>query len=133
MKLSIQKPDIFGALASSLCVIHCVATPLLFIAHSCSNNSCSNTPIWWKSLDYLFLSISFFAIYKSVQTTSKKIMKYILWVNWFILFCLILNESQKWLILSEVYIHCTAISLSIFHLYNLKYCQCNNNLCCNIK
>jgi D-alanyl-lipoteichoic acid acyltransferase DltB (MBOAT superfamily) len=133
MKLIIQKPDVFGALASSLCVVHCLATPLLFIAHSCSANGCSSTPIWWRSLDYIFLTISFFAIYQSVQTTSKKIMKYVLYTNWIILLSLILNEKQNWLVLNEALIQIAAISLSIFHLYNLKYCQCKSNVCCNNK
>ncbi|MDC3388649.1 MerC domain-containing protein [Flavobacteriaceae bacterium] len=130
MKLTIQKPDIFGALASSLCVVHCLATPILFIAHSCATTGCSTTPVWWRSLDYLFLTISFFAIYKSTQTTSKTIMKYVLWSNWFVLLCLITNETQNWISLSETYMHVVAISLSFFHLYNLKYCQCKNDSCC---
>lgn len=75
MKLSLNKPDVFGAFASTLCLLHCIATPLLFIVHSCSIGGCSATPVWWKSIDYLFLVISFFAIYRSTQTTTSTFIK----------------------------------------------------------
>ncbi len=133
MKLSIQKPDTLGAIASTLCVIHCLATPLLFIAHTCSLGGCETTPVWWRNLDYFFLAISFFAIYRSVQTTSKNYMKYALWLNWGVLFSLILNEKQNWANFNEMITYAVAISLSILHLYNLKYCQCKNDICCNSK
>ena len=73
MKLILQKPDTFDALASTFCIIHCLATPLLFIAHACTaNDGCAAVPIWWRSLDFLFLAISFIAVYCSTRTTSKK-------------------------------------------------------------
>ena len=59
MKLIIKKPDTLGALASSLCIVHCLATPMIFIAHSCAIGGCEAAPSWWKNLDYLFLTISF--------------------------------------------------------------------------
>ena len=94
MKSILQKPDTLGAIASTLCVVHCLATPLLFIAHTCTLGVCETAPGWWKSLDYLFLAISFFAIHRSTQTTSKKVMKYALWTNWAALFFLIINEKN---------------------------------------
>ncbi len=133
MKLIIKKPDTLGALASSLCIVHCLATPMIFIVHSCSAGGCDAAPSWWKNLDYFFLTISFFAIYRSVQTTSKNFMKYALWISWCILFALIVNENQKWIFLSETYVYVSAISLSILHIYNLKYCQCKTQHCCNEK
>ena len=75
MKLILQKPDTFGAIASTLCIIHCVATPFLFVVHSCTLSGCESTPSWWKNLDYFFLTISFMAIYHSTKTTSKNFMK----------------------------------------------------------
>ena len=36
MKLTLKRPDIVGALANTLCIIHCLATPLLFIATASS-------------------------------------------------------------------------------------------------
>lgn len=130
VKLVIEKSDIFGAIASTLCVVHCLATPLLFIAHSCNLHGCAATPFWWKSLDYLFLTISFFAVNQSTKNTSKSFMKPILWSLWTSLFLLILNEKIKLVAIPETIIHINAITLAFFHIYNLKFCQCKTNSCC---
>ncbi|MEC8536173.1 MAG: MerC domain-containing protein, partial [Bacteroidota bacterium] len=94
MKSITLKPDILGAIASTLCIVHCLATPLLFITHVYDSFVSETVPFWWKNLDYLFLIVSFTAIYRSTQTTSKKFMKYALWAGWAILFSLILNEKM---------------------------------------
>lgn len=127
MKLTLQKPDTFGAISSTLCIIHCIATPFLFVVHSC----CVNTPTWWKSLDYLFLTISFIAIYQSVKTTSKKYMKYALWICWVALFFVIINEKMQWISISEIFTYIIAFTLAALHIYNLKYCQCKTGCCSN--
>ena len=58
----LKNSDIFGATSSSLCLAHCVLTPLLFLS-----------PIWWwSSLNILFISVSFIAVYNSVKKTSRK-------------------------------------------------------------
>ena len=75
MKLTLQKPDNIGVLTSTLCMIHCLASPFLFIAQTCSATCCEATPIWWKWIDYLFLAISFFAIRRSTQVSSNNSIK----------------------------------------------------------
>lgn len=130
MKLILEKSDVFGAVASTLCVVHCLATPLIFIAHTCSINGCEATPFWWKSLDYIFLTISFFAVNRSAKNSTKSFMKPLLWGCWTTLFLLILNEKIKLVLIPETIIHITAITLAVFHIYNLKFCQCKSNTCC---
>lgn len=130
MKLILDKPDTFGALASSLCIIHCLVTPFIFIAHTCSISGCSTTPIWWQSLDYLFLTISFFAVFNASRTTSKKVMKPLLWSSWFLLLLLIVNQKTQLFVVSETITHIVAFGLAGLHLYNLKYCQCKTHKCC---
>ena len=34
MKLTLQKPDIIGAIASLLCIVHCVVTPFICYSHT---------------------------------------------------------------------------------------------------
>ena len=70
-----QKPDSIGVIASTLCLIHCIATPLIFIAQSCSITHYNSVPTWWGYIDYLFLIISFFAVYRSTKITSLKWIK----------------------------------------------------------
>ncbi|SIS47001.1 MerC mercury resistance protein [Zobellia uliginosa] len=130
MKLILRKPDIYGAIVSNLCVIHCVATPFIFVAHTSSLNEHISTPIWWSYLDYVFLTISFFAVSRSTKNTGKSYMKPLLWINWSALLFLILNEKYQLLSLPETVTYITAFSLASLHIYNLKYCQCKNNKCC---
>ena len=130
MKIALYKADTLGAIASTLCVIHCLATPFIFVVQSCTAACCANAPGWWSSFDYIFLLISFISIYRSTQTTTKKIMKPILWSNFFLLFALILNEKIKLIFIPETVTYVTALTLAIMHLYNLKYCQCKSDKCC---
>lgn len=123
-----QKSDFLGAASSALCLVHCTATPFLFIAHA--THFPSEVPTLWKSLDYIFLIISFVAIFWSAKTTSKEWIKFALWISWGILFFMILNESMHWLNLSEYFIYIPSLSLVLFHIYNLKYCQCKDDSCC---
>ena len=130
MNYTIFKPDTIGALASTLCVVHCVATPFLFIVQTCTATCCDAAPAWWIWLDYIFLTISFWAIYQSTQNTTKSFMKPLLWSLWGTLFLVIANHRIHWFELSSNITHTVAISLAVLHLYNLKYCQCQKDHCC---
>lgn len=125
-----QKADCIGAISSALCLIHCVATPFIFIAQNSLFNCCDEVPSWWKFIDYFFLIISFIAVNRTVQTTSSKWIKPSLWVSWAFLFVVIINEKIAWLPLSESIIYIPAIALIVLHLYNRKYCQCKSDKCC---
>ena len=130
IKLAINNSDSIGALASALCLIHCLATPFIFVVQSCAATCCASAPAWWICFDYFFLTISFFAIFKSTKTTQSNFIKYSLWSLWFLLFCLIANESTQVLLINKNVLYLVAILLSSLHIYNLKYCQCDDNTCC---
>lgn len=130
---SIHKSDLLGAVASGLCMLHCIATPLLFIAQSCSVNSCcESSPAWWSSIDYLFIGITFFAVYQSGKNTSRPWMKYALYAVWALLSLLVLNEKIAFFHISEWWKYLAAISLITLHLYNLKFCHCSEETCCAV-
>ena len=131
MILTNQKPDNLGALASGLCLIHCIATPFVFIVQSCSLTCCEKAPSWWSSIDYLFVIISFFAIYRSTKTTTRYWIKPALWFTWTLLLFVILNEKYAWLNLHENAIYFPALLLIGLHLFNRKYCQCDTTKCCS--
>lgn len=122
-----NKSDLIGAFASGLCLLHCIATPLLFIVQTCSATCCEASPSWWKWLDYIFLVISFVAIFRSSKTTTKRWIGQALWLSWSVLAFIILNEKTGWLLLPEFSIYIPALALIALHLYNQKYCQCNEN------
>jgi len=125
--------DLFGALASAICLIHCLATPFLFVAHAEMHQHAHHyhgtSPIWWNVIDIIFLFISLGAVYWSVKSSSKTWVNAVLYCSWLFLAFLILNEKFEGFHLPEALIYFPAFSLIIFHLYNKKYCQCPNDDC----
>ena len=111
--IELKNSDIYGATSSSLCLAHCVLTPFLFLS-----------PIWWwSSLNILFISVSFIAVYNSVKKTSRQIMKPLLWIGFSLLTLSIINEEFHFLHVPEVLNYSAAAFLAGLHIYNLKYCQ----------
>lgn len=122
--------DSIGAAASFLCLVHCVVTPFIFVAQVCTASCCETAPDWWKWVDYFFLVVSFFAVYRSAATTSRYWMKLALWISWEALFLMILNEHFGWATLPSWAIYIPALALVFLHLYNWKYCRCEEDTCC---
>ncbi|AWX45992.1 hypothetical protein HME9304_03024 [Flagellimonas maritima] len=129
LKFSAQS-DTWGSFASSLCLVHCLATPFLFAAHTGHVQGHHSSPFWWGFLDILFIIISLLAVFWSVRNTSKYWMKFALWVSWIFLATVILNEKLELVLLAEEIIYVPSLALVVLHLYNRKYCQCGNNGCC---
>jgi hypothetical protein len=132
LKIQKERADVLGIMASSLCLIHCIATPFLFIAKACSATCCSDAPNWWKWIDYFFIIISFIAIYYATKNTTKKWMKIALWTSWVVLLCTMVNEVFIILSLPESFIYYPALSIVALHFYNRRYCSCKEDKCCTI-
>ena len=130
MNLTINQADSIGALAVILCMLHCFATPFLILALAGNASFLGEAPTWWLLINYLFLIISFLAVYRSSQTTSNRFMKPLLWIGWSILAFVIINEHISLLELSEAVTYASSVILVVLHLYNRKYCQCRTNHCC---
>ncbi len=131
MKLTIQHPDTIGAINSSICVIHCFATPFLFLTQAqTSLVEPSTVPLWWQLLNYVFIVVSFFAVNRTVKNSSNQLVKSLLWVSWVLLSTLILNEQFEIMHMPELLTYFAGISLASLHIYNLKYCQCEDENCC---
>ena len=130
MEYVAQKSDRIGALASSLCMVHCIVTPLLFVAQSSSMSVCAQSPVWWKVVDYAFLAISFAAIFRSSQTTSIRWMPTALWTSWAFLLLVIINQGVDLVCIPGVFHYLPACAIIGLHLYNQKYCECKESQCC---
>ena len=126
MKISTIHPDNIGATFSTLCVIHCFATPILFVTQSYM----LVVPGWWQALNYVFLLLSFFAVYKTSQNSSNQIVKILLYIFWGILATLLISEEFELFHLPEFIIYLTGLTLAGLHIYNKKYCQCDDEECC---
>lgn len=125
-----NKSDILGTFTSVLCLIHCLATPFIFIVQAGTSNCCDIIPIWWKNMDYFFLIISFLTVYWSTKNTNINWIKPVFWVSYSTLLIVLLNEKLKWFPLAEFAIFIPTISLVYLHLYNKKYCKCSTDECC---
>lgn len=119
----IPKSDVSGAVASAFCMIHCLVTPFLFIANTQVVGVHGEAPLWWRSIDFVFLVISFLAVYRSAQASTKSWMKPALWLSWVALFILIVNEKFALVHLAEFMIYIPALLLIVLHLYNRRHCQ----------
>tara|TARA_B100000989_G_scaffold118735_1_gene87440 strand:+ start:578 stop:961 length:384 start_codon:yes stop_codon:yes gene_type:complete len=124
VKSAIQNIDIYGIIVCTLCVLHCIATPLIFFSVAVSNDNKISPPFLWKNLDYLFLATSLFIVYKSAKNTTRPIMKYILGISWLGLFLVVINEKIGIFHITELVTYITSINLAVVHLYNYRYCRC---------
>ena len=124
-----KKSDYFGILASGLCLIHCFATPFIFIVKSCSANCCAESPVWWKTIDYLFVIISFIAVTQALKGSTKKIIKAGFIISWISLLTLILNESYMMFSIFKNAVFIPAFLLILLHFYNIKTCKCEKSCC----
>ena len=100
INLSLNKPDTVGAIASGLCLIHCLFTPLLYAIQGLSSGYGSEMLSWWKNLDLFFLTLSVFAIYRStrISNNSATLIDHI-YTN------ATLNNFETFIILSDISDH----------------------------
>lgn len=128
-----EKSDLIGISASFLCTIHCVITPIFFMAkplmyashhagHAHHHHHGHSHDHAWASLDYLFLIIAFIAVWMSAQHTHNPKIKIGLWVSWVILTTGILIEMSGNVVGSYI-MYFGSFSLISMHLLNRKYCR----------
>ncbi len=120
LKILENKSDYIGAIASFLCLIHCIATPLFFVVTACSVTCCVESPLWWKFIDYFFLFISFNAVYYGTKNKAPYWLKYSLWSSWIILTLTIINESIGYFPIHEKANYLPALLLIGLHIYNQR-------------
>ena len=128
MVLTTKNSDYIGAIAGVLCIIHCIITPLLFLINA--ELATKQALFALQSIGYVFLIISFFAVYRSALNTTNNTVKVLFFLLWGALLFLILNESFGAFRIAETFTFISAFSLSALHIYNLKFCQCKDESCC---
>lgn len=130
MNITIKSSDHLGVFSSVACMLHCFATPLLFLSQAQTSSITHEIPFLWQVLNYIFLVVSFFAVYRSIQNSSNTIVKIFLFIAWFSLSFFIINEGLEAYHIPEFFTYSAAILLSSLHMYNLKYCSCKDEDCC---
>ena len=128
MVLTTKNSDYIGAIAGVLCIIHCIITPLLFLINA--ELATKQALFALQFIGYVFLIISFFAVYRSALNTTNNTVKVLFFLLWGALLFLILNESFGAFRIAETFTFISAFYLSALHIYNIKYCQCKDENCC---
>jgi len=121
----IEYSDFLGIFASGLCAVHCAITPIFFLSKPLlehSNELHSHGNLFWSALDYVFLILSFIAIWYSSKHTSHKNIKTIFWVAWCIFTLGLISEKIDfeyglWLT------YLGSIILVIAHIINYRHCR----------
>ena len=122
--------DHLGVLYGVLCMAHCAFTPFLFLSQVQLILTYSEFPFLWNSLNILFLTLSFSAVYFSSIYSSNKYVKIMMFLFWGLLTFTILNELFELYHIQEFYAYLFATTLCVLHIYNLKYCRCVDDNCC---
>ena len=125
----ILKPDIIGVSSIGLCLMHCAMTPFLFVVNLSTAFCCNSKPIWWQLINYLFLALSFAAVLSVVKKSTKTWLMIVLISSWTLWLVAILIETFEIVMIPEVLNYIPAFCLIALHLYNQKYCKCED--CCS--
>ncbi len=131
LKLTHKRSDVLGVLSSSFCLIHCLITPSIFIAQVEMQSYSNRWTLWWTMMSFIFITLSFLAVYFSTKNTSKKNIRPFFWTFWGILSIMTINEAFELSHIPEVYSYAVAVALILTHFYSLRYCQCKDPACCS--
>ena len=124
--------NLLGAAASGLCAIHCAITPLVFaskpmLEHAAGEHA-HGSPLW-AAFDYVFLVLSFIAVWYSARHTNHRTLQKALWISWAVFAVGLLAEPfhlpyGSWLMYGG------SIALVVVHLRNFWYCRTSHKENC---
>ena len=110
-----KKSDALGAISSTLCMIHCMATPFVLV----SIPAATGYGLWlW--LDFFFLAISSIAVFQTLQTSNISWIKIGLVISLCFLFFFVFNERFEGIEFPFDMVYIPAFSLVILHLLNRR-------------
>lgn len=109
--------DYVGIAGSSLCLVHCLATPVLMVLrwYECCHFL---EAAWW---DYCFLLICFIAVFYTTRTHQSVGLVWAFWLAFVAFAVAILFEDD---FVFAPYLGYGASSLLIIiHIFNIKFCK----------
>lgn len=105
-----------GIASATLCVAHCILTPFLILLVSRYE--------WWENLTYLFLAVSFYAVYGAIKTKPPKHVLFLICGGYALLTLFLLLEGM-WPF-AEPLSYVASFGLVVGHTLNIKHCKkCN--------
>ena len=131
MRITLKNSDNLGILSSIICFLHCFVTPFIYISFAGLFTQNEFLSFSWKGINLIFIFFSLVAVNRSTKKTTSQIIKPIFWLSWVFLFFVLLNEEVKFIELPELASYISALSLAGVHTYNLNFCGCKDENCCN--
>ncbi|HLT08729.1 MAG TPA: MerC domain-containing protein [Cyclobacteriaceae bacterium] len=116
-----SKSDLLGISSSILCLIHCLAFPVILSAGYLLNYAQNGH---WHGLDYLFIVLSMIAVWVSARKTTIPALKIAFWMAIFIFSASILcHDIWKGMIYISAATSLLLIALHLIHWRNHLKCQ----------
>ena len=110
-----SKADMVGIFASSICIVHCVLTPVVAIIFS------EVIKEKYELLNYIFLFISLISVVMSIKSTKHLLIRGFLIYFWIQLSLGLLFEDRN--IIFNILMYFAAIGLIATHVINIRYCS----------
>ncbi|GAA4448995.1 hypothetical protein GCM10023189_07720 [Nibrella saemangeumensis] len=112
-----RKADYVGITGSVLCILHCLATPVLLMTSTLVANE--SVRAGYLSLDYLFIGINIAAVYHATRHNTSSFIKTSLWffLGLFTLALLLEDVNPVF----EYVAYAASAGLVLSHLYNIRY------------
>ncbi|MGY6562723.1 MAG: MerC domain-containing protein [Luteibaculaceae bacterium] len=119
LKKFTSKADILGALASGLCLIHCLAVPVLIVLQKASHELAH-----MHFLDIPFVVLSFIAVFFASKNAHTKWVGKAMWIAWvaFALGIFLEHESPFFFVLGLV-ASGFLVYLHLFNYHTNKHCS----------
>ncbi|MEM7511212.1 MAG: MerC domain-containing protein [Bacteroidota bacterium] len=120
-----QRADLAGVIASGLCIIHCILTPVIvvslpFLSHQHGDHYHGH----WAGLDSLFVLLSLIAVFFASRDTHKPGIGIALWLSW-AAFAIGIFLHMWHIEVGEIISYIGSFALIITHLVNLRYHKLN--------
>lgn len=110
---NLNKADFIGIVSSSVCLVHCILTPLLLATGASFFAS--------SFFNFPFLILSFASVYKATEFDTHTGIALLLWTSfWGFLFSTLFREDYHWLHYSG---HLFAVLLIAGHILNIRQCR----------
>jgi uncharacterized BrkB/YihY/UPF0761 family membrane protein len=120
--------DYAGIVAAVVCLIHCLAAPLVLGAaahgHSHSHDHAHAADVWYlhRGWDFVFLAVGLFAVWYSSQHSQQRWMNRLLWGSFGFLALSVLLEASGSFFRYLVYL--SSLILVVAHLLQLRRAAC---------
>ncbi|MBX2873921.1 MAG: MerC domain-containing protein [Saprospiraceae bacterium] len=119
-----SQADLIGMLAATVCMIHCLVTPLFLVAKPLllpvEGTHIAHGWGWWEVLDYLFLTVGLIAVVFATHASSPRWLVFGLWISWF---CLAVGIHLEEQLVGQFLLYGGSLILIVHHAFHYKYCR----------